>query len=358
MEATMPANIAKDKYGYLSVYADEKPWHPEVGVIVIGARDALGVIKASRAKGGQGLGFTVDTAPAYAKVGGRFVEATDHRAIYRVDTKDVFGFASPDYKPIQNLDALRLPEAIVGTKQAGWISVGAIGNGAKLFATLDLSKLADVKIPGDPSKFKTLLSCTWSHDALEALRIGFSMRRLECANMRKMQLGAWDSGRDLSVRIIHAGDIAAQTKEAQRILGFAAEAIRDHTKLMAQLTEIAVSQKWLDDEFLPLLIPIPQEMERAAGREEARAAISHLYKSSKNLHGVPATAYRALQAVDEYADHHRPMRSADSEIIAARRMRALLGEGPTASLKDMAIRLLREQFEIGKVLVPVKAAKK
>jgi phage/plasmid-like protein (TIGR03299 family) len=347
----MPANIAKDKFGYLSIYADEKPWHPEVGAIVLGAMTAEQVISKSRAKGGKGLGFVVDTAPAYAKVGGRFIEAPDQRAIYRVDTKEVFGFASPDYKPIQNADALRTLEAVAKTKQAGFVSAGAIGNGARLFATMDLSKLADLKIPGDPSKMQAMLCSTWSHDALEAQVIGFWSRRIECGNMRGMWLGDKTA---LRARIIHTGDIKAQQDEARRVLGFAEKAIVSHVKLMSQLAEIAVSQKWLDDEFLPLLIPIPQEMERTAGREEARAAISHLYKASKTLHGVPATAYRALQAVDEYADHFRPMRSADSEIIAARRMRTLLGEGPAASLKDMAIQLLREQFE----LVPVKAAAK
>lgn len=348
----MPANIAKDQYGYLSVYADEKPWHPQVGAIVLGAMTAEQVISKSRTNGGKGLGFIVDTAPAYAKVGGRFVEAPDHRAIYRVDTKDVYGYVSPEYKPIQNVDALRVLEAVAKTKQAGFISAGAIGNGARLFATMDLSRLTDVQIPGDPSKQKAMLCATWGHDGLEALTTGFWNRRIECANMRAMWLGDKQA---IRARIIHTGDLKAQTDEARRILGFALDAVASHTKLMAQLNEIAVSYKWVEDEFLPLLIPIPQEMERTAGREEARAAIAHLYKSSKSLHGVPATAYRVLQAVDEYADHHRPLRTADPEVMAARRMRAMLGEGPTASLKDMALQLLREQFEIK---VPVKAAGK
>lgn len=63
----MPANIAKDKFGYLSVYGNgEKPWHPEVGTIVLGTMTAEGVIRESRRNGGKGLGFIVDTAPAYA----------------------------------------------------------------------------------------------------------------------------------------------------------------------------------------------------------------------------------------------------------------------------------------------------
>ena len=353
----MSSNIAKDKYGFLSVYADEKPWHPEIGSIVVGAMTAEQVIKASRANGGVGLGFIVETQPAYAKVGGRFVEAPSHRAIVRKDTREVFGFGSAEYKPIQNIDALRLPQAIVKTKQAGWISCGAIGNGAKLFATLDLSKLGDIKIPGDPSKTKMLLSATWSHDALEALRIGFSARRIECANMRRMQLASWDGGANLSVRIIHTGNVDDQMEEARRVLGFATELIADYTKLMTQLAEIAVTPKWLSTEFLPKLIPTPPEMERPLARTEAREAIAHLFAGSKTLVGVKPTAYRALQAVDEYADHFRPMRTQDSQIAAERRMRTLLGDGPAADLKTLALKLMREEFELAPVKVPVLASR-
>lgn len=348
----MPANIARDKHGYLSVYADEKPWHPEVGSIVIGAMTAEQVIKQSRVNGGKGLGFVVDTYPAYAKIGGRFVEAPDQRAIARVDTREVFGYASADYKPLQNADNLRTLQAVAKTKQAGFVSAGAIGNGSRLFATMDLSRLGDVTVPGDPSKQQAMLCATWSHDGREAFRIGFWNRRIECANMRAMWLSEQDRAGAMSARIVHAGDIKAQEHEARRILGFASTAIKSHTKLMAQLSDIAISQKWLDTEFLPLLIPITDDMTRPGGREEARAAISSLYTSSKTLRGVPATAYRALQAVDEYADHLRPMRSGDAAIVAERRMRAILGDGPAADLKARALDLIRQEFEIG-VKVPV-----
>lgn len=352
----MSSNIARDEFGYLSVYADEKPWHPEVGCIVKGAMTAEQVIRRSRERGGKGLGFVVDTYPAYAKIGGRFVEAPDMRAIARVDTRDVFGFATVDYKPLQNADNLRTLEAVAATKQAGFISCGAIGNGSRLFATMDLSKLTDVRIPGDPSKHQPMLCATWSHDGKEAFRIGFWDRRIECANMRAMWLSAMDNGA-INARIVHAGDIKAQESEARRILGFATDAVAAHTKLMSQLADIAVSQKWLD-EFLVLLIPTPPEMERTAGRLAAREAIAHLYKSSKALHNVKASAYRVLQAVDEYADHVRPMRTTDRDLAATRAMRNLIGEGPAAELKARALTLMREEFELTpeKVLVPARKA--
>lgn len=350
----MASNIARDEFGYLSVYADEKPWHPEVGAIVKGAMTAEQVIKRSKERGGKGLGFEVATYPAYAKIGGKFVEAPDLRAIARVDTRAVFGFATADYKPLQNIENLRTLEAVAATKQAGFVSAGAIGNGSRLFATMDLRKLADVKIPGDPSKHQPMLCGTWSHDGREAFRIGFWDRRIECANMRAMWLTSQDKAGALTARIIHTGDIRAQEAEARRILGFATEAIKSHTLLMSQLADIAVNAKWMDG-FLERLVPIPPEMERPRSREEAREAIGGLYRTSKTLTGVKPTAYRALQAVDEYADHLRPTRAGtDRDLAASRQMRNLLGDGPAADLKRRALELMREEFELK---VPVAAGK-
>lgn len=348
----MPANIAKDQFGYLSVYADEKPWHPEVGAIVKGAMTAEQVIKRSRANGGKGLGFTVATYPAYAKVGGKLIEAPTHKAIARVDTREIFGFASNEYVPYQNVDVLKTLEAVAATKQAGFISAGAIGNGARLFATMDLSRLGDVKIPGDPSRQQPMLCATWSHDAMEAIRIGFWRRRIECANMRAMWIADQERAGTMAVRIRHVGDVQGQVEDARRILGFAESVIKADGLLMRQLNEIALPRpagKWLDG-FLSQLIPIPDDAERPRSREEARAAIAHLYVNSKALHGVPATAYRVLQAVDEYADHERPMRTQDRALAAERQMRNLLGDGPAAALKSRALDLIRQEFEVA---VPV-----
>lgn len=347
----MPANIAKDAYGYLAVYVDKPAWHG-LGTLVQGALSAEQVIKVSRQNGGQGLGYVVETAPAYAKVGSRFIEAPEHRAIVRKDTREVFGFGSGEYRPIQNVDALRLPEAIVRTKQAGWVSAGAIGNGAKLFATLDLSRLADIKVPGDPSKYGQYLVITWAHDATEALRIAPYTMRVECANMRAAFLGATEHGA-MTVRITHTGNVADKMDEARRILGFAEESIKLTAALYRDLAAIPVpspTKAWLDS-FLEKLVPIPTEMERPVAREQARSMIAEVYAHSKHLHGVPASAYRVLQAVDEYADHYRPLRVSDMALVPEKRFRSLT-EGPAADLKTRALDLLREEFE---VKVPVLA---
>lgn len=335
----MVANIAQDKHGYLAVYADKPAWHG-LGTVVPKAMTAEQAIKIAR------LGWTVETFPAYAKIGGKMIEVPTMRAIGRRDTREIFGFGSDEYAPIQNVDALRVPEAIVRTKQAGWVSLGALGNGAKLFATLDLTRLVDIKIPGDPSKYGQYIVVTWAHDATEALRIAPYTMRVECQNMRNAFLAATDKGA-MTVRITHTGNVMDKMDEAQRILGFAEESFKVTAQLYKDLAAIPVpspAKKWLDG-YLERLVPIPEEMERTRSREDQRAAIAHLFTASKTLVGVKPTMYRVVQAVDEYADHWRPLRIADSEKVADRRFRSIT-EGPAADLKARALDLIREEFEV------------
>jgi len=146
-------------------------------------------------------------------------------------------------------------------------------------------------------------------------------------------------------RIVHRGNTSDAVEEAQRILGYAERHVVALTELLKGLVEIPImNPSWIDD-FTAKLIPIPPEMERPVSREEARNTIAHLYRESSTLVGVPNTPYRAFQAVTEYADHYRPLRVADAELVPARRFTTAI-DGPAASLKQDAMRLLREEFEI------------
>jgi hypothetical protein len=173
--------------------------------------------------------------------------------------------------------------------------------------------------------------------------------------MRNAFLAATEKGA-MTVRITHTGNVADKIEEAQRILGFAEESFKVTAALYRDLAGIPVpapAKRWLDG-YLERLVPIPQEMDRPASREAARDAIAHLFTSSKTLVGVKPTMYRVVQAVDEYADHWRPLRMADADKVADRRFRSIT-EGPAADLKARALDLIREEFEI-KVPVLVKAS--
>jgi phage/plasmid-like protein (TIGR03299 family) len=321
------------------MYADTPAWH-KLGEVVAGAQTA------ERAMELAGTGFTVDTAPVFTEVDGRPIAIPSHRATYRTDTRAVLGVVSADYKPIQNITPMQMLGEIVRTKEAGIVAHAALGRGERLFAVLELARLKDVRIPWDPSRHEGFLVAQWWHDGTGALQIGPYTMRVECQNMANAQL-AYAKSRGQLVRVVHTGNVVSAVDEARRILGFAEASMERYVESMAKLAEAPLPQpyeQWARG-FGERLIPIPPEMERPVARVEARDLIRQLVLDSDTMQDVPMNAYRAFQAVVEYADHYRPVAIGKDGRASERRFKSLV-DGRAAEIKEQALSLLREEFEV------------
>lgn len=334
----MPAAIAVDAQGQpMAAYGEGTPaWH-QLGDVVEGAMDAEEVQYRAR------TGYRVDTTRAfYLDADGQMQEAEGHKAIIRVDTGQLFTFATNSFVPIQNIDVLRVVQQIVDTDEAGWVAHAAVEDGAKLFAVLSLKHLG-ISIPADPSHHWPYLIATWAHDATESLRIAPYDFRVECANMRRAFMAATEGGA-LTIRIRHIGDVESQLIDAKRVLGFAQNHFDRYQSLMNTLAETPVTLPFVES-FVQALIPIPKDMDRPAAREAARTSIINIFDRSTTLTGVDQTAYRLIQSVDEYADHYRPLRVRDESKKAERRFRQVT-DGPAADLKNRAMSLITQALEV------------
>jgi phage/plasmid-like protein (TIGR03299 family) len=336
----MVANIATNAAGeYAAVYVGKPAWH-NLGKVVTDAMTPQEALDAA------GTGYIVEGAPLFAIINDEAVEVQDRVANYRTDTGAILGIVSTEYPIIQNITPMQILMAIAQTGQAGIVSHAALGKGERLFAVLDLKRLTDLRVPGDPSRIDAFMVAQWWHDGTGALSFGPSAVRVDCQNMANAQM-AYAEGKGLLVRIPHVGNLDAKIEEARRVLGFAEQRVADFVDMLGVLATIKIPQPeeaWLGG-WLEKVVPIPPEMERPLARRATREAITRLYFESETLIGVPHTAYRALQAVTEYADHYRPVRVSDRELVPARRFTSSV-DGPAARTKADALRLLREEFEV------------
>ncbi|MGV0985059.1 MAG: DUF932 domain-containing protein [Limnohabitans sp.] len=338
----MPANIAYDAIAgkYQARYVGYPAWHG-LGEV---RPDDQPMTPEDATKGVSD--YVVDKAPVYAMIDGELVEIPEWMATYRTDTKQVFGPVSRDYRVIQNLTPMQMLMEIVRTQEAGIVAHAALGRGERLFAVLDLKRLKDIKLPGDPSSHDAFLVAQWWHDGTGALSFGPSMVRTDCQNMANAQL-AYAERKGMLVRIVHVGDTTGAVDQARQVLGFAERSIESYVDLMKQLADISIptpEKQWVDG-FLERLIPIPPEMERPIARVKARGVIADLFRESSTLVGVPHTAYRMKQAVDEYADHFRSVRTTEAVLVPAKRFTSIV-DGPSAEMKAQALSLLQQEFEV------------
>jgi phage/plasmid-like protein (TIGR03299 family) len=288
--------------------------------------------------------FEVGTTPIAALIDGEWQAQPDYQFTYRTDTKTVFAPVSKDYKTIQNRVPMQFLGEVAGTGEAGIVAHAALLDGRRLFAVLDLKRFKGLRIPYDPSKHDAYLVAQWWHDGTGAFTVTPSMVRVECQNMADMNLRSAERSGKI-VRVPHIGDTTASLEQAQRILGFAEERTDAFVRLMTAFANTPLpGSNWIEG-FTERLIPVPEDMVRPGGRLEARATITDLYKHSKTLVGVPDSAYRAFNAVTEYADHYRGVRTSNAALVPAKRFTSIV-DGPAADLKALASRLLREEFEI------------
>lgn len=331
-----------------ALYVDRPAWHG-LGEVVDSAQTADQIYRRVFGK------RVVTIVPAFARIGGKYVEVAETRFTADKATGTIFAPVSASYQPIQDIDPLRMLQAITkaSSRKAGFVSAFSLGNGARNAATLDLTRVLGEKalaVLRDASKLEAFLVAEWSHDGSGALKFMDAVNRVDCQNMlNAANIRAEQRGK--LVRIIHSGSddtMADQLREAERILGFAVENTKLSVKLLNDIAGISVpdDRKWLAG-FTELLIPIPDDMERKLPREQARELIRTLYLQSPNLASVPRGPYRGLQAVTEYADHFRPMRLGDvaQQVVAERRFRSI-SEGPASDLKSRAVELIRQEFEI------------
>lgn len=347
-------NIHKRLDGtFMALYVDKPAWHG-LGDVVDLPQTADAIYRDVFGK------RVIVTVPAAARIGGRWVEQDDTRFTADKKSGQVFAPVSATYQPIQDINALRILEAlpkVAGKRKAAFVSAFALGNGARAAATLDLTRYLGAKalqVIRDQSPLEAFLVADWAHDGSGALKVMDSVNRVDCQNMlNAANINAANRGR--LIRIVHSGSeltMAEQLREAEKILGFAVESTKTSIKFLNQLANIALPRpdQWFRD-FTELVIPIPADMERKGSRQETRDLLRDLWQHSPTLAGVPKSPYRGLQAVTEYADHFRPLRIAEANAAAVpeRRFRSIT-EGPGTELKTLAVKLLREEFEI-----PVKA---
>jgi phage/plasmid-like protein (TIGR03299 family) len=342
----MAHNIARIDGTDQAWYADKPAWH-KLGTVTPGAKTAKQVVKAVPM-----FQREIQSWPVFAKINGSgMVQIPDRVATVRKGTTDVLGIVSTEYEKISDADAVRVMEAVVtAAKRASFVTAGLLGKGERGFASIDLSRVVNLTVKRDPSRQESHLFGTWSHDGSSALRCGLWNNRVECQNMLNAATSSADS-KGLLVTIRHTGDVTGSIEEAQRVLGFIEKVAKAHVAEMNALQEIPIAKPklWLPL-FTEVVVPLPTDAEEggrmARSRTEAREAIAGLFANSKTLVGVPQSAYRAYQAVAEYADHVRPLRiGADTptEVAADRRFRSIT-EGPAADMKSRALDWLRSEF--------------
>jgi phage/plasmid-like protein (TIGR03299 family) len=272
------------------MYVGETPWHKLGQKLNNPATSEEAIVAA-------GLDYQVEKRALYINPSsGNVREVPNHFATVRMDTMTPLGVVGARYTPIQNRDAFRFFDALVGEGEAIYHTAGVLGKGEQIWIMAKLPGY--IKVGGNDIVDKYLL-LTNSHDGSSVVRAKLTPIRVVCNNTLSAAL-AKDGNQE--VRIRHTANAVLQLEQAHKLLGLSND-------LYAQLETIFNQMKrktFLTPDlkrYVEMLVPDNKEADSNTRTELVRNKIYELHETGKGAELAYGTAWGAYNAVTEYTDH-------------------------------------------------------
>jgi phage/plasmid-like protein (TIGR03299 family) len=287
----MPAGITNvDGFAYTG----REAWHG-LGVKVEGE-----AMTAQQAIEAASLDWEIGTKEVYVRTNDdQLTTISGKRAIYRKDTEEVFNVMGARYTPVQNTEAFNLFDAVIGTGEAVYHTVGSLNRGRRVWI---LAKFQDDAKLDNGDKMEKYLLLSNTHDGTSALRMQFTPIRVVCQNTLSCALSGQTGGK---FYFRHTLNVINKATEAREFLGLTNTYFE---RFMTQANELA--QKEFDKKDMVALALKAYDADKKVEDLRGVASVSvdsmiSLFSNGTGNKGE--TAWDAFNAVTEFSDHVRPM---------------------------------------------------
>jgi phage/plasmid-like protein (TIGR03299 family) len=288
-------------------YVNEVPWHG-LGTKLNGPATAQEAIQAAQ------LDWPVIKLPLFA--GSKHIPVPDRYAVVRktgnLTTKSdpVLGVVGKDYTPLQNRDAFRFFDPIVGQNAAIYHTAGALGQGERVWI---LAKLpGHIRVVGDDISEKYLLLSN-GHDGKSSVQVKFTPVRVVCQNTLTLAL---DEGK--AIRVVHHADIHRKLERAHQMLGLIHARFSDMEQAFQQMTRVKMNTNRLAD-YLSAVYPPVKEPDRMELVQRDRNWSEYFYDQGRGnrMPGVTGTLWAAFNGVTEWQDHRKSRQSENQRLVSS-----------------------------------------
>lgn len=274
------------------MYVGETPWHRS-GTQLDNPATAEEAIVAA----GMGWGVTKKDTFMQTELG--YKKVKNRQVVIRTDRDEVLGYVAPRYKPIQNVDAFKFFDHIIGEGKAIYHTAGSLKGGRNVWI---LAKLPETVEVANVDLVEQYLLLTNSHTGASALKVLFTPVRVVCANT----LGAAINTQGTKANVWHVGDLNGQFREASELLGIAAKTFHMTAQLYNALAKIQLNSSEAR-EYFNTLVPVQPNAKISTRPLNIRQHMLYLFEGGKgnDQKGIRGTAWAAYNAVTEYIDHYR-----------------------------------------------------
>lgn len=205
---------------------------------------------------------------------------------------------SERYRVMQNRRAMSIVDDLVKQAGARIASAGPLRDGAQAWVLVRLPKV--VEIGGiDTEKVETYILVTNSFDGSLAIGIHIVRVRVVCANTLALAL----SGAVRSFKIRHTESLDDRLEEARKALEITWRYEEEFENAANALLAKPITDAEFDS-FLESLVPSVGLTDKARiNAENTQSIIRDVWNETPDIQPIKTSAWGAVQAVSDYADH-------------------------------------------------------
>jgi phage/plasmid-like protein (TIGR03299 family) len=236
------------------------------------------------------------------------IPARGFKANLREDTGEVLGIVSDEYEVVENIDAFRFLDALIGSEMH-FETAGSLWGGRRVWVLARLPEY--VELGGDRSA--TYIYVANSHDGSMAVTAAVTPIRIVCANTLGAALRQAEHGvsAQRTFRLRHTGNLQAKFVEARNVLGMTIDYQKQFKQLVDRLALQPISAHALERRVLRHMWVIDEDMGKLAraNRERAIESVVAIFRgrgSAGDTSGnSPGTKWVAFNAIAEHLDYGR-----------------------------------------------------
>jgi phage/plasmid-like protein (TIGR03299 family) len=245
------------------------------------------------------------------------IPAKGFKANVREDTGDVLGIVSDEYEVVDNRDAFRFLDALIGSEMH-FETAGSLLGGRRVWVLARLPEY--VELGGDLSA--TYVYVANSHDGSMAVTAAVTPIRIVCANTLGAALRQAEHGvaAQRTFRFRHTGNLQAKFAEARQVLGMTINYQKQFKELADRMAREPIAEWALERRVLRHLWTIDEDLGKVAraNRERTIESVLAIFRGRDALGDTtgnsPDTKWVAFNAIAEQLDFGRRYTSRTNQV--------------------------------------------
>ncbi len=264
------------------------------------------------------LDYEVGIKPLHANIDNEW-QKVEANATYNKSNGDIFGVVGTRYEVVQNQKAFEFMDGIVGSKQAIFDRVGAMGRGETIFISAKLPN--NIRMQSLPNEeIENYLLFTSSHDGSGSIRVLLTPVRIVCDNALP---AAYNNGKALAT-MKHTKNVSNRLNEIQKMFINLNTSISIIGEKLDRLNGITYTDVQIDTFLAKLILPkdayVIEDDKAMATKEVSNRHLNLIYQLKKSIYtGVgqdiinPNTGYGIYNGVTNYLQNSKVYKKADDK---------------------------------------------